>query len=372
MKLLSIVSYTIFPAKVGGQKGIALFNEYIAKEADLICFTVKSNYPAFAKGYRILNRMGNSPLRYINPRYFFAIRKIIRQEGISHLILEHPYFGWLGILLKKVSGCKLVIHSHNIESLRWKGLGKWWWQILHWYEKITHRLADYNFFIQDADRQYALESFGLKAGKCLTVTYGIEWSEPAAATEKQQCRITLQQKHGIKHADKILLFNGALDYSPNLQALKLILEKINPLLLQNGPAYKIIICGRGLPPVMNNLDNYKHSNIIFAGFVDDITVYFKGADLFINPLVEGGGIKTKLVEAIGYGTPAVSTKNGSIGIDNRDAGPMLRIVDDGNWEAFVNAITTSLSAETATTPPAFYEKFYWGNIVNKAINLISE
>jgi len=70
MKVLSLVPYTIFPAKVGGQKGIALFNEYLAKECDLTCVTIKNNDPQFAKGYKVLNILGNSSLRYINFFYF--------------------------------------------------------------------------------------------------------------------------------------------------------------------------------------------------------------------------------------------------------------------------------------------------------------
>ena len=41
--VLSIVSYKIFPAKFGGQKGIANFNEYFSKYHKLYCLTVKAN-----------------------------------------------------------------------------------------------------------------------------------------------------------------------------------------------------------------------------------------------------------------------------------------------------------------------------------------
>ena len=104
--ILSLVSYKIFPAKLGGQKGIALFNEYLAKETNLICATVKSNDPAFAKGYSMLNVLSNSSFRYINPFYFFTISKLIKQYQVTHLLLEHPYYGWLGILLKWITGVK--------------------------------------------------------------------------------------------------------------------------------------------------------------------------------------------------------------------------------------------------------------------------
>jgi len=68
--VLSLVSYKIFPAKLGGQKGIALFNKYFSEYHNLICVTVKANDPALAN-YTVLNILTDSKLRYINVFYFF-------------------------------------------------------------------------------------------------------------------------------------------------------------------------------------------------------------------------------------------------------------------------------------------------------------
>ena len=370
MKILSLVSYTIFPAKIGGQKGIALFNEYLAKECELICVTVKSNKPGFAKNYTIKNILSDSSFRYLNLFYFFTLRKIIKQDKITHFILEHPYYGWLGILLKWSTAAKMVVHSHNMEAVRWKSLGKWWWKILWWYEKVTHRTAHYNFFIHDDDRHFAIKSFGLKKEKCTTVTYGIEWDKSPTPDEKILCRKFVAEQHGIDTEEKIFLFNGTLDYMPNLQAVKIIVEKINPLLQASSLKYKIIVCGRGLPIDMNNLKDYLTKNIIYAGFVEDITVYFKGADVFINPVIEGGGIKTKLVEAIGYSTPAVSTITGAIGVNQNVTGELLSVVDDGDWEQFAQKVIDTHS-NPGITPDSFYQEFYWKNIIKKAAEFIA-
>ena len=43
MKVISLVPYKIFPAVTGGQKNIAVFNEYLSKQCSLVCVTVKSN-----------------------------------------------------------------------------------------------------------------------------------------------------------------------------------------------------------------------------------------------------------------------------------------------------------------------------------------
>ncbi len=371
IKVLSIVPYNIFPAKAGGQKNIALFNAYFVKEAELTCITVKSNLPHFAKGYRLLNILPDQPYRYVNPANFFIIKNYISKYQITHLQLEHPYLGWLGILLKKFTGVKLIVHSQNIEGTRWKSLGKWWWRILLKYEGFTHRYADYNFFIHDDDRHFAIRNFRLDGTKCTTITYGIEIDKPPDPEERNRCRALLQQTHTIATSEKIFLFNGALDYRPNYLAVQVILDQINPLLLESGLSYKIIICGKGLPGNMQSLKEYADKNIIYAGFVEDISIYFKGADVFLNPVTDGGGIKTKLVEALAYNTKAVSTKNGSIGVNPEVTNGQLNIVPDNDWPGFTKQIIHAAKQPQQPMLVEFYKIFYWENIAKKAAEFIS-
>ena len=370
VKILSLVSYKFLPPDMGGQKGIAFFNRYLSKKINLRCVTTKDNNTDNSESYPIQNILSNSRLRYINPFYFFILSRIIRQEKITHLILEHPYYGWLAILLKWFCNIKLIVHSHNIESQRFKSMGKWWWGILWHYEKFTHRNADHNFFIQNNDRDYAIEKFKLVQEYCTTITYGFEFNTVPAAEVKITARELICKMYNIPATEKILLFNGTLGYKPNLIAVNNILEKINPLLLASENfTYKIIICGNKLPAAYKGLIDYKEKNIIYAGFVDDINLYFKGCDIFINPVIDGGGIKTKLVEALGYNLSVVSSQSGAIGISAEVTGAKMKVVEDGNWPAFATEIINMQTAKQ--TPAVFFEHFYWGNITEKAAAVLN-
>ncbi|HMI77548.1 MAG TPA: glycosyltransferase family 4 protein [Ferruginibacter sp.] len=370
VKVLSLVSYKFLPPEMGGQKGIAFFNRYLAKSLDLCCVTTEENNVHGTEGYPIKNLLSNSTLRYINLFYFFTLNRIIRENKITHLIIEHPYYGWLGILLKWSGKVKLVVHSHNIESLRFRTMRKWWWGILWHYEKITHRNADINFFIHDNDRNYAIDNFKLRPEKCITVTYGFEHSKVPGNEEKTVARKMICDAHHIPATEKLLLFNGTLGYKPNLDAVNIILEKINPILLADRNfTYKIIICGNKLPADYNGLVEFKEKNIIYAGFVDDINLYFKGADIFINPVIDGGGIKTKLVEALGYNLSVISSRSGAIGIPTEITRDKMKVVHDGDWEEFARQII--LLNTQIQTPPEFFHHFYWGNIAARAAGIIN-
>src|SRR5579862_256426 len=367
--IISIVSYPFLPAKTGGEKFIDSFNRYFSAYHQLTCVTTKKNNPELARQYEVLNPLSNSKWRYINIFYFFTIRKIIRQKKATHLMLAHPYYGWLGILLKRFCHVKLIIHSHNIEGLRWKTLGKWWWKILLRYEKFTHRNADYNFFIQDDDKRYAIEKFGLDPSKCIEVTYGIEWNKVPDLQELQRAKQQIRTRHNISPEKKILFFNGAFNYKPNLDALKKMIHVINPLLQQekNFP-YSLIICGMNIP---DEIISSRFPNIIFAGFLDDVSIYFKGADVFLNPITEGGGIKTKLVEALGYNLNAVSTQHGAIGINPEWCNNKLQICGNADWLFFVES-ASRLSAYAADLPQIYFDHFYWPYITKKAAEFIDK
>jgi glycosyltransferase involved in cell wall biosynthesis len=176
-------------------------------------------------------------------------------------------------------------------------------------------------------------------------------------------------KHNIPQHHKIFLFNGTLNYTPNLNALKNILHNLSPLLQQQIKDYTIVICGSKLPADLNNLLDYKNQNIIYAGFVDDIKQYFLAANVFINPVVDGGGIKTKIVEALGYDLSLVTTKSGAIGVPENITKNKMIVVADNDWKSFANALET-IDIDVSISQD-YFNHFYWGNIAEKGATVIS-
>ena len=317
--------------------------------------------------------MQASSLRYANPFFLFTLRKILKKHNSTHLAIEHPYFGWLAILAKLFFGVKIIIRSQNIEALRFKSMGKPWWRLLWIYEKYCHRAANLNFFITSDDHEYALKHFKLNPNRCFTITYGFDFANPPAPNEKQAAKKQLLQQLQLPEDCTLLFFNGALDYKPNEEALDMIVSEINPRLLKlMQTPYRIIVCGKNLPSRFQQLENEKANHILYAGFVDDISLYFKGTDIFINPVIEGGGIKTKLVEALGNDLFSISTKKGATGVPEKITNNKLKIVEDGNWDAFADAVVRGFNPNEHI-PAEFFSYFFWNNIAKEAHNaMLSE
>ena len=202
-------------------------------------------------------------------------------------------------------------------------------------------------------------------------TYGIQGLQPTSVLEKAAAKKKILERYQLNADTLLLLFNGTLSYKPNLDAVIEIIEQINPLLQKRALfQYQIIICGKGLPDALNELTAYREQNIIYAGFVDEIKAYFDAADLFINPVTDGGGIKTKLVEALAAGALAVSYTSGATGVPEQLTGGCLRIVQDGKAEAFLTAVIDMAAKKSLPLPTVFFDHFSWNNITRKAAEAI--
>lgn len=350
---------------MGGQKGIALCYKSLSKLISLQAITTQKNEPN--ESYPVFPILSNSKFRYLNTFLYFILQKKRKEQQSTHILFEHPYYAWLLWLTSKTSSIKTIVHSHNIESERFHSIGKWWWKIMWYYERWAYRTADHVWFKTDEDRNYAVIHYGLKAERCVTIPYGIE---PNALPEKtiiQAMRDRIRERHQVNQDEKIILFNGTLSYKPNLDALDHILHRILPLLNQKGLRFKILVCGKGLPDSYDELKAFIQEGMVYCGFVDDTDEYFLAADLFLNPLQDGGGIKTKLVEALGFGIPSVSSKNGAIGVPANITAGRLQVVSDKDWPAYAQAIEELLLKSFNDDHDAFYRMFNWDHIAARAV-----
>ncbi|MBK8141632.1 MAG: glycosyltransferase family 4 protein [Chitinophagaceae bacterium] len=367
-KVLVIAPYPYLPYFSGGQKFIAQFLEYFANEVNLTVISVQENDFSLVKNYRTIPLLKKSFYRYIDLSLVKKISNEIKLNKYDAIIWEHPYYAWLAFSVKKRTGIQTIIHTHNIEHQRFRSTGRWWWPLLKLYEKWSFKKADKLFFITPEDKDFAIGSWKTDSAKCIHLPFGITIKEHPS--DNISCKETIRQQHAIAPDEKIILFNGLLRYKPNLDALKYILESINPLLLA-APSfrYKIIVCGKDLPAELDSLTSYADKNIIFAGFVENIETYFKAADIFLNPVQSGGGIKTKMVEAIAYGATVIATESGAAGLDKKVCGNKLVTVPDNDWAAFAEKVLEN-SKTSINTPAGYYETYFWGNIVKKIASVI--
>lgn len=365
-KILCLAPYRFLPAKMGGQKAIDSFYRLLSKQWEIVCFSTKNNDASVAIPYRLKRILADSPIRYINIFFLLKWIKLIKKERPDLLEMEQPYFGWMMIAAKKIAAKPLLVRSHNIEGLRFKTIGKWWWKIMWYYEKWVYKNADFIFFITEEDRTYAIEKMKIQAEKSYTISYSVALTSAPPVSIKNNARKKLLERHALKENDQLLLFNGAFDYLPNLEALYALIKHFKRISTE-GENYKLIICGKDIPEDL--IKEEENASIIFAGFVFDISVYFLGADVFLNPIVTGGGIKTKLVEALANNLSSVSFSNGAIGVDPAWCNGKLMVVENNNWRLFFDSIPLAINTRTSINE-SFFDEFSADKQLEKIKNIL--
>jgi len=307
------------------------------------------------------------PNRKIYKNLFATKRlgQLVKDERIDVVVAEHSYTGWMAWMLQRATGKPFIIHSHNIESKRFQLMHQWWWRIYESYEGWIHRRARHNFFISREDMQFAIQHFKLSPDRCSVATYGIE--EKKSAGDKKSVKKLI----GIDSEVKILLFNGTLDYKPNYDAVVILADIIEPAIHKSGINFRIIITGNRAPGslVKKMLSN---DRITYVGYAEDVDLYYQAADLFLNPVTNDSGVKTKVIEAIANNCSVVSTTSGVSGVAIETCRNKIQTAPDNDWEKFAETVLTQISLPQSSTPDSFYEYYSWKNITRNVSKIIEQ
>ena len=186
---------------------------------------------------------------------------------------------------------------------------------------------------------------------------------------------TTQKKFVQKDfSEPSLIFCGSLDYAPNKNGLLWFYETIWPKLKTTIKGITLTVIGR------NGHDNAYaplkiDPQINFIGEVKDVAPYYQKNNIAIVPLLKGSGTRLKILEAMSFGLPVISTSIGAEGIDyienehiiiaNDPIAFQQAIIDTVNKPA----ILKNLASESLLL---INEKYNWQNIVRKMTeNLIS-
>jgi hypothetical protein len=361
--IISIVWFKIFPARFGGQKGIALFTNYLSQYFSILCLcSIDNSIPEV--NYPVKPVLPSGKKQFFIPSTYRKTLRLIKQCKCKYLLLEHCYYGIAGVFFKRSLKKFLIVHSHNIEYLRFQEQGNWWWPILYQLEKYTYGNADLVLFKTEEDCSFAVEKFKLKS-KTLIVPYGIE----RQIIDKQKCKVYLQQTHSISPENKILLFAATLDYLPNAQAVEFIYSTIAPAL--ECLPYTILICGRNKIKGFEYLSRLKALNVIYCGEVTNISDYFSGADVFIDPVNIVAGVQTKILDALSFDLNVVCFKHALNGIDQSVTGEKIFIADNNDSNQF-NELIKKASQVNSQIPEAFFSTYEWDHIAKHTAQAIRD
>jgi polysaccharide biosynthesis protein PslH len=110
-----------------------------------------------------------------------------------------------------------------------------------------------------------------------------------------------------------ILFVGNFAYEPNVDAAVYFSREIFPLILKDVPEVRLILVGNAPPQEICSLTSNRQIEV--TGGVPSLISFYENADVVVCPLRIGGGVKVKVLEALGLGKAIVSTSIGAQGLD---------------------------------------------------------
>ncbi|MBQ9407220.1 MAG: glycosyltransferase, partial [Desulfovibrio sp.] len=157
---------------------------------------------------------------------------------------------------------------------------------------------------------------------------------------------------------KDIFFVGGYNHVPNVDAVQWFAQKIFPEVVRAFPDLKFYVVGSNPPPEIKALES---ENIIVTGKIsdDELRKMYANIKLVVVPLRYGAGVKGKIIEAMYYKVPVLTTSIGIEGIDNSSGAITVADSENEMAQALIALYNNSseLNAKSRLTVQAIGENF---------------
>ena len=176
-------------------------------------------------------------------------------------------------------------------------------QTLLQFERAVVQRAVHSFLVTDAEVELFLKLAPECAGRVDAVGNGVD-AEYFSPHHIQPSPFA---------ADEIsVVFTGAMDYWPNVDAVTWFASDILPSLCVSVPSLRFYIVGMRPTPTVQALASER---VIVTGTVTDVRPYLAHARAVVAPLRVARGIQNKVLEAMAMGRPVIASSSCAGGID---------------------------------------------------------
>jgi glycosyltransferase involved in cell wall biosynthesis len=202
-----------------------------------------------------------------------------------------------------------VLFQHNVESEIWRrhatngssGIKKLVYGVesskMLRYEKKAVRQFDHVIAVSDHDKQ--LMSAWVEAKRITVVPTGVDSEQFCPGQQSSQEK-------------PLVVFVGAMDWEPNVDAVNYFCAEIWPKILSRVPGTRFRIVGRNPDRRVRALAG---PSVEVTGRVPSVVEHLREAAVVVVPLRVGGGTRIKIYEAMAVGKAVVSTTVGAEGLD---------------------------------------------------------
>ncbi len=272
-------------------------------------------------------------IRFYSKEFENTLIDILLKQEFDIVHLETLWVASYVDTIREYSKAKIVLRSQNVEYVIWERLAdastnffkKWYLKLL------AERLKKYELsMLNRYDGIAAITDIDAKIHQKLACTLPIITIPFGIDVSKYKKDESTTEYPSVFHI-------GAMDWMPNADGIKWLLENVWPKVLLKHPAVNLYLAGRNMPSWLKQLSI---PNVLVLGEVEDSNQFINSKSIMLVPLTSGGGMRVKIIEGMALGKTVVSTSIGAEGIEYENLKDIL-IADSA--DEFVEAIHTCLS-----------------------------
>ena len=272
---------------------------------------------------------------YANAGMAEWVTRTVRERSIDTAVV---FSSSMAQYVEHIDGLRMVVDFVDVDSAKWSqyALARPW--PLSWlfrregerllaYERDIAMRARRSFFV--TDNETALFS-GL-APECAGVVESMGNGVDAEFFSPMPGRAS-----PFSAGEVPIVFTGAMDYWPNIDAVEWFAGEILPVLRRSHPELRFHIVGRNPGARVRALAN---DAVNVTGTVPDVRPYLQHAAIVVAPLRLARGIQNKVLEAMAMARPVVASSACVQPFDARNGIELLAVADGAD---FVRAIGSLL------------------------------
>lgn len=308
--------------KDAGSRTIYMYMELLVEKGYAVkmlpaCFRVDEPYA------HILQQKGIEILVGETIQFHFEEWLCENEGGIDYAFLNYPHCSFRYID---------SIQNHGIPT-RYYGMDLHYIRLLREYE-ISHDIQKW----QEAKKVFTLEKFLIE--HCEVVYYPSTVEVEIVKTRFKIENVKMLMATTYDMQQKVqpyyvsnrsgMMFVGGYGHRPNVDAMIWFITEIYPIIYVKTQA-PFYLVGSNMPEELNQLES---PGLVKVGYLSDkeLDELYGKVRMIVVPLRYGAGIKGKVIEAMYYGVPVITTSIGAEGVPGAEI-PME--VVDGS-EAFAN------------------------------------
>lgn len=267
--------------------------------------------------------------RFYSETFDRKLTDILKQQTFDIIQLEGLFMSPYLHTIRKYSGAKVVLRSHNVEHIIWERMAAASTNVLKkmYLNLLAQRLKRYELNMMNSfDALVTITPVDAELYKGFGCSIPMHIAPIGVDTETYWQAVSDPIPFSVFHL-------GSMDWMPNLEAVDWFLQKVYPRLKYLLPDLKIYLAGKDMPRRIHSLSS---ENLVVENRISDSKKYMLNKPVMMVPLLSGGGMRVKIIEGMAAGKAIVSTSVGAEGIEYTHGKNIL--IADSPGE-FANAIT---------------------------------